>query len=179
MAPGPIALTPGGGAHYLFLPTGEGNRAGFRPGLDWRGERGYIVAPPSIHPSGGVYEWVFDADTPLAPAPPWLINLVAGKETQSAANREHSGRGSTYGQAALEREVGKVALATEGKRNDTLNRAAYSLGQLVGGGHLDAVVTAEALLEVSLRIGLGRDEATATILSGMDAGIRRPRSVAA
>jgi len=36
----------------------------------------------------------------------------------------------------LKKEAGSVAIALEGERNDTLNRAAFSLGQLVAGGEL-------------------------------------------
>lgn len=54
---GPVVLTPGGGAHDYFLPTGCGNRAGFVSGCDWRGQGGYVLGVGSIHPNGGIYEW--------------------------------------------------------------------------------------------------------------------------
>lgn len=41
------AQTSSGGRHFLVKPTGLGNKAGIRPGIDYRGEGGYIVAAPS------------------------------------------------------------------------------------------------------------------------------------
>lgn len=36
-----------GGMHLYILPTGKGCKAKFLPGLDFRGEGGYVLAPPS------------------------------------------------------------------------------------------------------------------------------------
>lgn len=76
--------TGGGGWHVLFaypsnvrLPN-SANKLG--DGLDTRGDGGYIVAPPSIHASGGRYAIDPDhdpAEVALAPPPQWLIDLVA------------------------------------------------------------------------------------------------------
>jgi len=54
-------LTGGGGTHLLYaLPEGTryGNAKGnLPPGIDIRGWGGYIVLPPSVHPSGKPYQW--------------------------------------------------------------------------------------------------------------------------
>lgn len=39
--------TSRGGLHLYIPPTGDGNRAGIYPGIDYRGAGGYVVAPPS------------------------------------------------------------------------------------------------------------------------------------
>lgn len=57
--PTPIVKT-GSGFHIYFKHPGfeVSNRVGILPGLDIRGDGGYVVAPPSIHPSGHAYTWV-------------------------------------------------------------------------------------------------------------------------
>lgn len=78
----PTSLTGGGGEHYLFAYAGDDirNSAGkLGAGLDVRGRGGYIVAPPSIHLSGGRYLWEASSRperTPLAPPPAWLLQLL-------------------------------------------------------------------------------------------------------
>ena len=47
------SATGGGGWHYYFLfEEGVQNSAAVKPGIDIRGEGGYVVAPPSSHSSG-------------------------------------------------------------------------------------------------------------------------------
>lgn len=49
---------PGGGRH-LFVPvTGLGCKTDLYPGVDYRGQGGYVVAAPSVASSGVRYEWV-------------------------------------------------------------------------------------------------------------------------
>jgi hypothetical protein len=52
-------LTGGGGKHFYYRTHQEvRNSAGkLGSGIDVRGEGGYVVAPPSVHASGGRYVW--------------------------------------------------------------------------------------------------------------------------
>jgi hypothetical protein len=49
------------------------------PGLDWRGNGGYVLVPPSAHPDGGVYAWSVDSADTFAEAPEWLITLITSR----------------------------------------------------------------------------------------------------
>lgn len=76
----PVSKTGGGGEHIFFKHPGieVRNSAGkIGKGLDIRGDGGYVVAPPSIHPNGSRYEWVVKpSQTPLADMPDWMIELL-------------------------------------------------------------------------------------------------------
>lgn len=69
-----IAATGSGGRHVLVPPTGRGNAAGLRPGIDYRGVGGYIVIPPSrLAGTGGRYSWIKPpADQLVTPTTPTL-----------------------------------------------------------------------------------------------------------
>lgn len=67
------AVTGGGGRHLYFEHPGAtvANRVGIRLGIDLRGDGGYVVAPPSVHPNGRRYLWVAGhGPDELALAPP-------------------------------------------------------------------------------------------------------------
>ena len=106
-----IAMTGKGWHCYYQHPGGNvpcsAGQLGL--GLDFRGDGGYVVAPPSRHPSGRDYAWVpshspFDIE--LAPMPEWLIGLATKKQ-------------ATNGQDGTARtSLGHKILA--GMRNNTL-----------------------------------------------------------
>lgn len=79
----PTSKTGSGGEHLFFKHPGVEirNSAGkLGPGLDIRGDGGYVVAPPSTHPNGNRYEWVVrPSQTPFADMPEWLIELLQEK----------------------------------------------------------------------------------------------------
>ena len=71
--------TGGGGLQLFFLHPGAGveigNRAQLLPGIDVRGDGGYTVVGPSIHPdTGKAYEWANDIE-PQQP-PIWLLGIL-------------------------------------------------------------------------------------------------------
>jgi hypothetical protein len=71
------ALTGGGGRHIFFLHNpGLRNSVGELPGIDVRGEGGYVIVAPSMHESGNSYEWELSSrpgEVPLGEWPPWLL----------------------------------------------------------------------------------------------------------
>ncbi len=69
--------TPTGGCHLYYkydASTSVGNRVSFLPGLDIRGDGGFVVGPGSPHANGGTYTLV--DDRPLAEAPDWLLEAA-------------------------------------------------------------------------------------------------------
>lgn len=88
-----------------------------------------------------------------------------------------AGGGTPYGLAALNSEATAVAAAPEGTRNDQLNRSAFSLGQLVAAGALDAQTVTDALTRAALAAGLGEAEIASTLRSGGLAGGAQPRQI--
>lgn len=153
-------------------------------GLDVRGEGGYVLAPPSVHPDGPVYRW--SNSVAPAPAPSWLIRLATeGPTIASPAVRVIAPRSCStgaYGRAALDREIEALANTAPGARNHALNRASFSLHQLVAGGELDAAEVEQRLLAAANANGLMSDPGDGprsvlrTIRSGARAGMQHPRS---
>lgn len=72
----PRVLTGGGGSHIYFRHPGKisipNSVSKIAPGIDVRGDGGYVIAPPSVHPNGNRYLWEVSAsidETPLAEVP--------------------------------------------------------------------------------------------------------------
>jgi hypothetical protein len=180
----------GHGRHLWFRATGgeiQSSAGRVGDGLDVRGDGGYVLAPPSVHPDGPIYRW--GNAVPIATAPDWLVALTRKRPTISeralATMRvplQHNGSPSTYGKAALEYEISALASTPHGQRNHALNRAAFSLFQLVAGGELDESEVFNRLIEASLANGLMTDpndgpvSVKRTIASGRRAGFQHPRS---
>jgi hypothetical protein len=169
--------TPTGGQHLYFHQTTSelGNSAG-RIGwkIDTRGHGGYVVGAGSITANGRYLATSTAAPQPL---PTWITDALAASRpypgpTGTVPELKNT---SAYTLAALAGELEKVLSATTGQRNDTLNRAAFALGQLVGAHLLDEAMARDELLSAAGGIGLPLAEAERTITSGLIGGVRQPR----
>src|SRR5262245_9822340 len=87
-------------------------------------------------------------------------------------------RATAWAQAALESELRDLA-GTSAHRNDALNKAAFDIGQLVGGGLIEHGTAQDRLVETALGIGLmTRDErkkTLSTIKRALAAGMKHAR----
>ena len=68
--------TGGGGAHLYYLGGGPSRANCLGPGVDIKGAGGYVVAPPSIHATGGQYKWDMRPDLELAELPLWIAKRL-------------------------------------------------------------------------------------------------------
>lgn len=149
--------------------------------VDVRGEGGYVVIAPSVHPSGNVHRWLRDrapwqVKPPLAPDE-LLSRVVPAKPAlrqppsacQAVAGASRGIVGHRYAEAALVGAVSAVLGAPCGQRNVTLNREAFATARLVVAGRLDSATWRCALAEAAARTGLAEWEIEPTLASALQA----------
>ena len=176
----------GNGFHYWFTTATEipCSQSRIAPHIDVKADGGYVVAPPSIHPDGPRYRW--SVKLVPASAPAWLVELAQRKPesphpipTESEPIAVSATSSAAYGAGALHDEIRRVALASSGYRNASLNRGSFCLAQLVAGRELHADEVTRGLIDSATANGLvaenGLRAVQATIDSGFNAGLRHPR----
>jgi len=161
------------------------------------------VFPPSLHPDAAPdaaeydrrYNWLFNSEPkPLAVIPVKVVEAAFSQvatiqkpkpqeapapapDDQAAAIEEE--RPVVYydawSQKALDQEISLLHAAPEGQRNSQLNKAAFSLGQIIGSRLLDRTEVEEELYRTATACGLDEKEILPTIKSGIDAGMKKPR----
>lgn len=149
--PATLESHTGGGGKHLFFEAPDAvlkNRVGFLPGVDFRGEGGHVVLPPSNHMKGALYRW---ADKALEPAgmPEHLVGTLSRKPE------------STSGSTGTPSFASALEGIPKGSRDVELFRLACSLRrrlEVKGGDNGRAEVTALILIAAS-KCDFPRDEA--------------------
>jgi hypothetical protein len=175
--PRTVTVKTAKGWHLYFRHPSTPTRNGVRRGeaaLDVRGDGGYVVVPPSIHPSGFEYGWEVSPFTfaggiwPPATMPDELYALLWPERRVTATSSPVRTFTTKYIEVALEREVAAVSSATEGTRNDQLNRSAFALARFVHGGQLEPDRYVAGLTNAALRTGLSESEIRRTLASALN-----------
>src|SRR5699024_5204949 len=142
-----------GGRHLWFVkPEGNFSSRNLPPGVDLKeGGKGYVIAPPSVHPdTGQPYQW--GKECPFAELPAQAVDALRPPAKPSVPLPTVTARpSSSHGL------VRSVAEAVEGERNENLFWAscrAFDHGD-------DAVI--QDLFEAALSVGLTESEASSTI----------------
>lgn len=161
----PLTLSSltGNGAHLWYRSTDDRLRQGSNvlgPGIDTRlPGRGYVVAPPSIHPCGRTYRWI--NTRPAEPLPDWASTKLR-RQTRTIRTIPGSSKGGSQGIARLVGMAKKVAESKRGERNSHLNWASYRAREL----GVDSDLVIRVLTSAAMDAGLSRAEAERTIRSG-------------
>lgn len=159
----PVARTPSGGMHYWLRADGPvPERPGILPGVDVKGDGGYVVAPPSARlvvpgdRSGGTtgavpvpYEWLSGCPHAAPDAPPWIRPWLESARPPRVATAGQS-QASEHSERAPLDEALAAYLAhgiPQGQRNHEMYRIACGLYRR----HPDAATVIGVLREVWLR----------------------------
>jgi hypothetical protein len=185
------AITPSGGLHLLFAPSGAGcpTKLGSL-GVDYKGRGGYVIGTPSVTPVG-TYHWELVEPDRRGPT----LDYDAAKRVLGITERQPapassesvqlqiSGQNPRYVQKAIDDELEKLRNAQPRGRNIALNETAFALGQFVGAGEVSETEIEQTLIELAR--GLDTDpsdpftesEIRSTVRSALEAGKREPRKV--
>ncbi|MBM3566820.1 MAG: DNA primase [Alphaproteobacteria bacterium] len=144
---GPVQQTGGGGLHLFFrMPFDRRVRnsaSRVAPKIDVRGEGGYIIVSPSVHPSGERYRWAPGlslAEVAVPAAPDWLLDLVAPRPAPG---------GSTAAKTSGQWAALVAGAIPEGSRNATIASVA---GHLLA-RNVDPVLVAELMQALNAKRG--------------------------
>ncbi|MFE4873846.1 bifunctional DNA primase/polymerase [Streptomyces sp. NPDC056682] len=186
--------TPSGGLHIWYAnpqpqtryrsSTGSSPKTALAWQVDVRADGGYIVAP-ATRTTAGTYRPVGDARIP-APLPAWLAaDLVRTGHTPAVrpapspsvpVRPRRAAKTAERLLAPLLDDVAACVSTPEGASfTEKLNRAAYTAGGLVQGGHLEPAATRELLLETARSARPHQDHRNLMIIeSALSAGAQRP-----
>jgi hypothetical protein len=106
--------------------------------VDIKGDGGFVCLPPG---PGRWWDPILGPDTRLAPLPAWAIMRepepaprVPGRYIPSSAKGDYT----TAGEAKMDRLLAEIRSAPLQHQEETLNRGAFIIGQLVAGGEITA-----------------------------------------
>ncbi|VWX52970.1 bifunctional DNA primase/polymerase [Novosphingobium sp. 9U] len=154
------------------------------PGAETRGDGGYVIVPPSLHPSGRRYAW-HDGST-VVEAPAELLAVIlrgSSRDQKPSSEFKTDGADTRYGLAALDRECAAVRSAGNGEQECALNEAALKIGALVAGGELTIGTAQSSLIAAGLampsynpRDAWTPEKIVAKVGRGLADGAANPRS---
>ena len=180
------ANTPSGGCHVIYKAVAGvtiGNHDLMR-GVNVRGikgDGGYVVIAPSIHPNGKQYSWSYGLgpdEVEIAPLPAPLIEALQPRPViiheipmpiREAVGNTYRER---YAQRHFDFKLSDVRSAQNGHKHNALNTSAFALGQFVGHGLLSEGEVRQALLSAATGNGIKDTEAERVINDGLRSGIR-------
>jgi hypothetical protein len=188
--PATLTVHTGGGGHHRYYAH-PGIRVGNKQavhgvkGLDIRGDGGYVVAPPSIHPSGNAYVWAGQPGEKLAALPSWAWTEDQKQNVSSQPpNNNGNGNGKreeAYIRSAIEGKLrdatSRVAQAPDGAKHEVLREAANMLGGYIHLQIIDDQVIKRELMQALPSTVKDRGLAERTIEDGLEWGKARPLTI--
>jgi hypothetical protein len=170
--------TGSGGLHLYFRwpdRAVKNSASKIAPGIDVRGDGGYVIVPPSPG-------YAMADDAPVADLPDWLLPALLPPmvEAVAAPPRRVADSVSPLGRQTLEDRCDQIRFAADGAKHSTINEAAYSVGGLVHAGHVtetEAIAALRDALSVILPRCKDQRAAEKTLHRAFREGVNKPQDV--
>ncbi len=171
-----------GGLHlYLRWPDQpvKNSASKIAPGIDVRGDGGYVIVPPS--PGYAIAD-----DAPVADAPDWLLAVLippAAPEPAPApllTPRRSADGISRLGRSTLDDRCDEIRFAPDGAKHRAINEAAFAVGGLVHAGHYtegEAIAALRDALAAILPRCKDQRAAEKTLHRAFREGVNKPQNV--
>lgn len=160
--------TLNGGSHYFFKYPKDGKKYGnkvrFLPGLDRRGEGGYVF----------YYGVGTDWSKPILEAPAWLLDEKEKVVDPVKPQVSNMTLQPDIAIGIFNSCLDAVRNAPAGESNNTLNTESFKVGQLISSGAISRELAEAELFKAAKLRGKPDHEAKATIRSGLEGGIKNP-----
>jgi hypothetical protein len=180
----PMVHTASGRLHVYFDAGDRELRSSaglIGPGLDVRGERGYVILPSPGSDYWWDLQWNFDTAVPVA-APDWLWPPQPSRAPSTEMAIKPVVGLSPYGKAAIDGAVRAIMNAGHGQQERTLNAECFSIGTLAGAGVVRGDIALRALLFAAQRMPnydpawpWRDEEIDSKVRRAFNAGTRHPR----
>lgn len=183
LLPTTTVLTSGGGIHlyYRYPHTQKvqnDNRGGVGPGVDVKGDGGFVIAPPSQKRDRVSYKWYPGCSpqrvTPVAASPALLALLPQPKQADHYVYTTQSFEVdlSTMVSYDFQRALDQLEFAPNGSRNSYLYTAACRGGEAIAAGAMHWDKVRVLLAQYGSAAGLTRSEIRGTVRGGLARGMR-------
>lgn len=168
----PTVHTGGDGLHFYFAGNCPSRKdlSGGWTGIDVKSEGGYVLAPPSVHGSGGRYAWlVYDEEPPVLP-----YYLYPPEERKEPRLESAPVRNTRYALAALRSEYESARERRDGQgRRNGLFEAGLKLSRFVAAGQLGSDDVLRLLEAAGCESGLHPEDARSHVANGLKTGVGR------
>lgn len=175
--------TGSGGLHLYFRwpdQAVKNSASKIAPGIDVRGDGGYVIVPPS--PGYAIAD-----NAPIADAPDWLLPALLpppapepGPAPLLSLRPVHRDSLSILGREALQQRCDQIRFASDGAKHRAINEAAFAVGGLVYSGHVTETEAIAALRDALASILPRCKDARAaekTLHRAFREGVNKPQNV--
>ena len=168
-------LRPGG--LHRWYSTGldiPNTTAKVAPKIDTRGHHGYVLAPPSVGPSGSVYRW--GRGDLIADLPEWLREMIAPPPPPPKARsrpRLADGEITDIGSRRWLGVLTELEATNPGRRHAMLYWASRQGGAFIDAGLISTTVVEGSLLCAADALGLIEEDGEKNVLATIRQGVRK------